>query len=104
MFLIRSDLRIHGEGFAVCYSIDWKKLDYRVVKYPNVNLPKPKNYSKMLEFSKRLSKGTKHVRVDFYEMADGRLYFGELTFYSNGGNHDNFTEEGKRYLADTLFL
>jgi len=45
---------------------------------------KPKNFEKMREFAKILSKGTKHLRVDFYE-ANGKLYFGELTFYQDAG-------------------
>ena len=38
----------------------------------------------MLELSAKLSKGIKHLRVDWY-VIQGRLYFGELTFYNAGG-------------------
>ena len=38
----------------------------------------------MLEFSKRLSKGIPHVRVDWYEI-NNQLYFGEMTFYTGAG-------------------
>lgn len=31
-----------------------------------------------------MSKGIPHVRVDFYDI-DGKVYFGELTFYHWGG-------------------
>ena len=38
----------------------------------------------MIELAKILSTGIPHVRVDFYEM-NGRVYFGEMTFYDNSG-------------------
>ena len=38
----------------------------------------------MKEFARRLSKGIPHVRVDFYEV-NGKLYFGELTFFTGSG-------------------
>lgn len=55
-------------------------------KYPNAEVPlrKPETFKQMIEFSKELSKGFPHVRVDFYEV-DGHLYFGELTFYHFSG-------------------
>lgn len=104
LFLVRSDLAESKNGFAVCYSIDWKKLDYRVKKYPDVDLPKPVNYDKMLQFAQILAKNTLHLRVDFYELGDGSLYLGELTFYSNEGDFSKFTEEGREYLSQTLTL
>lgn len=45
---------------------------------------KPKSFDKMVELSKKLSKGIPHVRVDFYEI-NGEVYFGELTFYHFSG-------------------
>lgn len=52
---------------------------------------KPKNYDKMIEFSKILSKDIPCLRVDWYEV-NGKLYFGELTFYSNSG-YEKFDPE-----------
>ena len=42
-------------------------------------VPKPQNFSRMIEIAKILSKDFKFVRVDLYEL-DGKIYFGELTF------------------------
>ena len=36
------------------------------------------------EMAERLSQGIPHLRVDFYE-ANGKIYFGELTFTSGSG-------------------
>ena len=38
----------------------------------------------MIELAKILSKNLIHVRVDFYEV-NGKIYFGELTFYHFSG-------------------
>ncbi|QOS39364.1 glycosyl transferase [Treponema rectale] len=48
----------------------------------NKTISKPKNYDKMLEICRVLSKDFPHVRVDLYNL-DGNIYFGELTFYHN---------------------
>ncbi|MBQ7047862.1 MAG: glycosyl transferase [Clostridia bacterium] len=45
---------------------------------------KPENFELMKELAKKLGQGMPHVRVDFYEV-NGRVYFGELTFYHYGG-------------------
>ena len=103
-FLVRTDLGDKkGEGYNICYSLDWEKKDYRLNNYPDVELDRPIHLDEMLHISKILSKNTLHLRVDFYE-TDGQLYIGELTFYSNGGDFHNFSEQGKRALSDTLHL
>lgn len=66
------------------YDLDFNHLDLKQ-HYPNAgNVRKPETFDKMIELSKVLSKGMPHVRVDFYEV-DGKLYFGELTFYHFSG-------------------
>lgn len=54
--------------------------------HPNANKPieKPLNFERMVEFAEILSKGIPHVRVDFYEV-NGKVYFGEMTFYHWSG-------------------
>ena len=46
--------------------------------------PKPANFEKMKELAKVLSKDRSFIRVDFYEI-EGRIYFGELTFFPCSG-------------------
>ena len=48
--------------------------------YPN----KPKNFELMKRLAENLAKDTIHLRVDFYEV-NGKVFFGELTFYQNSG-------------------
>ena len=66
--------------------------------YPNSGLiiPKPQNYDKMIKISELLSKDIIFVRVDFYE-TNGRLYFGELTFFPGSG-FEEFTPKHYDYL------
>ena len=54
--------------------------------HPNSTPPyfKPENFDKMKELASVLSKGIPQVRVDFYNI-NGKIYFGELTFFHWGG-------------------
>lgn len=76
-----------GEGTTKFdyYDLDFNHLDI-VQHYPNSSkkIDKPLQFDKMLEISEILSKNMPHVRVDFYEV-NGKLYFGELTFYHFSG-------------------
>ncbi len=62
-------------------------------------IPKPKNFDKMVGIAEKLSKGFPELRVDLYNI-DGKIYFGELTFTSQGGFMDFFTPEFNRILGD----
>ena len=64
-------------------------------------VPKPKNFENMVEIAERLSKGFPEVRVDLYNI-DGKIYFGELTFTSQGGFMDFYTPEFNRKLGDLV--
>lgn len=67
------------------YTLDWTKTDI-VQGSPNsdIKVPKPDNLSLMIELAETLSQGLPFVRVDFYEV-QGKIYFGELTFYPGSG-------------------
>lgn len=57
------------------------RTDYQhIIEQPE----KPKNYEKMVEIAEKLSSPFPHVRVDLYNI-DGKIIFGELTFFTNGG-------------------
>lgn len=67
------------------YDLDW---NYIPVKnhYPNSGeiLPRPKELDDILKYSKILSKGFPHMRVDFY-IENDRVIFGECTFFHFSG-------------------
>ena len=47
-------------------------------------IDKPTGFDKMTELAEKLSVGMPHVRVDLYDI-DGKVYFGEYTFYHMSG-------------------
>ena len=90
-FLVRNDLETAGRNpYAVSSSLEWQRVYYRYEeeKY-NVEVPKPYNYKKMIEYAKILASPFPHVRIDFYEV-DNNLYFGEMTFSSHGNVLANY--------------
>jgi hypothetical protein len=65
-----------------------KKFNYLDMKIGRENydenlVDKPQNYDKMIEYAEQLSKPFVHCRVDLYNVK-GKIYFGEITFYSGG--------------------
>lgn len=79
--------RSHRAGCrASFYDLNWNMQPFSF-GYPKDDrvAPRPLKLEKMIELSKKLSKGYEHVRVDLYEMPDGRLLFGEMTFQTWGG-------------------
>lgn len=70
---------------------DWNflRLNKRGVAAPDgFTLPRPEGIEKMFEIASVLSKNQPFVRVDLYNV-DGKIYFGELTFYPDGGVDPN---------------
>lgn len=66
-------------------------------------LPKPMNLEKMFEIAKQLSKGIPHLRVDLYNV-DGKIYFGETTFFTASGFDANRLPEADLYFGDLVKL
>ncbi len=53
---------------------------------------KPQNFELMIDLSRKLSKGLPHFIVDLYNI-NGKVYFGELTFFHMGGMFPFIPEE-----------
>lgn len=70
------------------YDLKWNLLDLKKGTCDNYkeNYPKPKNFKKMIDIVRKLSKEFQFVRVDLYNV-DGKIYFGELTFTPASGRH-----------------
>ena len=78
--------RYSDEGLKVTfYDREWKRLPFER-HYPSAkdDINMPVQYYNMVKLAEKLSKGIPFVRADFYEI-NGRLYFGELTFYPGSG-------------------
>lgn len=63
----------------------------------------PENIDKMIELAGALCRGHQHLRVDMYNVG-GKIYCGELTFFSGGGFIKMVSQEYSQYLADLIDL
>lgn len=74
----------HKQYWLTC---DWKLADISQSDYSEVGkdlCQKPDCLEEMLRLSEVLAKDIPHIRVDWYNN-DGKLYFGELTFFDGSG-------------------
>lgn len=76
------------------YDANWQKLQLCQLDTPNSKevLDKPLFFDEMIRLSEHLAKGIRHVRVDWYDY-NGRLLFGEFTFYDSAGFVDFYPDE-----------
>lgn len=73
--------------------------------HPNADVwpVKPNNFDEMVEVAKKLSAGMCHVRVDLYNI-NGKIYFGELTFFHWSGMTPYNPVEWDYKLGDNIVL
>lgn len=75
-----------------------KRYNKRGLQAPDdFTLPKPANLSTMFRIASKLSEGIPFVRVDLYNV-EGKIYFGELTFFPASGFDSN-----RLFSADLYF-
>lgn len=67
------------------------------------NVPCPLRLNDMIRYAEILSMDFPLVRVDFYEV-EGKVYFGEMTFTSNGGRMSYYTKEELLRMGEALDL
>lgn len=69
---------------------DFFDMDFNHLNIENIHpqsgkpIQKPVLFDEMKEIAAKLSQGMKHVRIDLYEL-NGKIYFGEYTFFHGGG-------------------
>ena len=87
------------------YDLDWNYIDEQIEypKNPQVSIERPEHLELMLELAAKLSKGIPSVRTDFYSI-NGRVYFGEITFYQEAGFAHFSSETYDRYLGSLIRL
>lgn len=64
---------------------------------------RPRCYEEMIDIAEKLSEGLPQLRVDLYEI-NGKVYFGEMTFYSQSGFDTDITHEADCILGSKLIL
>lgn len=62
-----------------------------------------KQFEEMKDLAAKISKGIPHARTDFYEI-DGKVYFGELTFFDSTGMAKFSPEEWDEKLGKLIVL
>jgi len=94
-----------NDDFIDFYDTDYNHLDIAVDGHAHSEPPYyvPINYKEMICIASKLSKGFPQVRVDLYSI-NGRIYFGELTFFHAGGMALFDPPEWDKKLGDWITL
>lgn len=87
------------------YDMDFRLLDVIVsrTRFPVELAPKPANFDEMRSYAEILSRPFPHSRVDLYNI-NGRIYFGEITFYHAGACNKIYPEEWELIMGDWINL
>ncbi|WP_294561087.1 ATP-grasp fold amidoligase family protein [uncultured Traorella sp.] len=88
------------------FNKNWEllRLNVRGKEAPdNFTIPKPDCIDEMFEIASKLSKNIPFVRIDLYE-CNGCIYFGEFTFYPQGGYDNNLLPETDLYFGNLIKL
>lgn len=95
-----SDAGLH----VTFYDLDWNLLPF-TRNHPREEkpMPKPVTLSKMIKLAEIIAQELMFARIDFYEV-DGRLFFGEITFYPGSGLEPFEPKEWDRKLGDWIKL
>lgn len=85
-----------NSAHVMTYDLDWNAHpEFSVFNSDYLRgeiMPKPQNFEEMIRVAEKLSQGFPELRVDLYNV-QGKIYFGELTFTSQGGFMDFYTPE-----------
>ena len=87
------------------YTPEWEHLPIRRPTHRNTDngIPKPEKLEQMIRLAEKLAAGLRFARVDFY-LVDGRIYFGEITFFPTSGYTRFVPDEYDRILGDWITL
>lgn len=67
------------------YDLDWNLMPFYRTDYERLGkVPKPDHLDEMIVIAKKLSKGTRFVRIDLFEV-NGQVYFSEFTLCPASG-------------------
>lgn len=98
-----------GENYRCIYDPNWNRLNFEWVSpgtKPSAeggDIQKPATFDKMLEIGGEIAKRFPYVRTDFYDV-DGKLYYGEITFFHGGGFDIIRPKEYDLYYGEKLQL
>lgn len=86
------------------FDMDYQHLPFHK-KHPNADVTpaKPRDFEKMKELAARMSADLPAVRIDLYDV-NGRIYFGEYTFFSASGFGPFYPDEWDRKVGDYISI
>ncbi|MDK4377291.1 ATP-grasp fold amidoligase family protein [Enterococcus faecium] len=102
---VSTGMEDHSTARISFLTLDWKFAPFGRADYKEFEtLPeKPERLEDMIEIAKKLSAGTKFLRVDLYEI-NGKIYFSELTFFPCSGMMPFTNDKYDKLLGDMINL
>ncbi len=87
------------------YDRDFKLMPIKETRENYLENPvdKPENWDLMIEYAEKLAQPFKTCRVDLYNV-DGKIYFGEITFYHGGGCNNIQPDEWAKIMGSWIPL
>lgn len=87
------------------YTRDWNVLPITQPGLPLTHTPvrRPEQLDDMLSMSEQIAKDMYHARIDWY-IINGKIYFGEITFYDGSGFEPFDSWEMEEYLGSQIDL
>lgn len=96
--------RYENELKVTFFDTEWNRMKFeRHYKASQKIINKPKKLDKMIVLAEELSKNIPFVRIDFYDI-NGKIYFGEITFYPGTGMEEFNPEEWDYKLGELINL
>lgn len=92
----------HAQNF---YSLGWRILPFGkdLAPRPDILIERPLALDRMITIARELSAGQAYIRVDLYDI-NGRVVFGEFTFYPASGLPDFIPDEQDFVCGEMLTL
>ena len=87
------------------YDMDWNLMPFgkELPHNPDIHVDRPAQFDCMKKIAEDLSRPFQYVRVDLYQV-QGKVYFGELTFFPAGGAPDFIPDSYDTVVGDMWTL
>lgn len=86
------------------FDMDFNHLDItNIHEQSGKTIKKPEKFEELKEIAAKLSQGLRQVRIDLYEI-DGKIYFGEYTFFHGGGFELFYPLKWEKTMGDWIEL
>ena len=87
------------------FDLDWNHMEFNFEGYDfaDVRPTKPECFDEMIRIAGVLCKDLAYSRIDLY-VANGNIYFGEITFFPASGFKEYYPKEWNRKLGDFITL